>query len=166
MLNISDSDLLVIKIENGIPAEPPMTYSNFRLVNNNVEFSNEPDNSVLQEFGYYRFRYIEKPIPTNFEHVVEGPIVFSEDMDAWCNTYVKVPFTTEEIEETKLKAYDLLRLARNQLLTATDWTQLPDAPISEEKKIQMRIYRQQLRDYMDAVADSFNPPTFPKSPNI
>ena len=36
-----------------------------------------------------------------------------------------------------------LRTLRNVLLTATDWTQLPDAPVEREA---WATYRQQLRD--------------------
>ena len=39
-----------------------------------------------------------------------------------------------------------LRRQRNQLLADSDWTQLPDCVLSEEKKEQYRFYRQLLRD--------------------
>jgi hypothetical protein len=35
---------------------------------------------------------------------------------------------------------------RNQLLSSTDWTQLPDAPLSDEQKAAYGAYRQALRD--------------------
>ena len=37
---------------------------------------------------------------------------------------------------------------RNQLLTASDWTQLPDAPVNQEA---WAVYRQALRDLTDHV---------------
>lgn len=36
--------------------------------------------------------------------------------------------------------------ARNRLLAETDWTQLPDVPLSAEKKAEWAVYRQALRD--------------------
>ena len=33
----------------------------------------------------------------------------------------------------------LFRAERNQLLTATDWTQGPDSPLSDEKKTETRV---------------------------
>jgi hypothetical protein len=39
-----------------------------------------------------------------------------------------------------------LRQQRNILLSQTDWTQIPDAPLSSEQKQQWATYRQQLRD--------------------
>ena len=35
---------------------------------------------------------------------------------------------------------------RNQLLSESDWTQLPDSPLTTEKKTEWATYRQQLRD--------------------
>jgi len=39
-----------------------------------------------------------------------------------------------------------LRSKRNVLLSQTDWSQLPDSPLSEEKKQEYVVYRQALRD--------------------
>ncbi len=43
-------------------------------------------------------------------------------------------------------AWDNLRLKRDMLISATDWTQMPDAPLSVEKKAEFTAYRQTLRD--------------------
>ena len=42
--------------------------------------------------------------------------------------------------------YRLLRQQRDGLLFTCDWTQLPDAPITAEKKAEWTTYRQALRD--------------------
>lgn len=41
--------------------------------------------------------------------------------------------------------FDILA-QRNDLLKASDWTQLPDVELTPEQVQAMRIYRQQLRD--------------------
>lgn len=41
---------------------------------------------------------------------------------------------------------DELRLNRNMLLSEIDWTQMPDAPLSDAQKSQYRKYRKALRD--------------------
>lgn len=46
---------------------------------------------------------------------------------------------------TRIKA-DQMRAERGQRLRATDWTQMPDAPLTAEKKLEIQAYRQQLRD--------------------
>lgn len=52
-------------------------------------------------------------------------------------------------------AYDV-RPDRNALLASTDWTQLPDSPLSDEKKQLWKQYRQALRD-MPAASDTIWP---------
>ena len=41
---------------------------------------------------------------------------------------------------------DVIRGNRNWLLRASDWTQLPDSALSDEKKAEWATYRQTLRD--------------------
>lgn len=42
--------------------------------------------------------------------------------------------------------WDVIRAKRNELLTASDWTQLSDAPLDSSEKGDWAAYRQQLRD--------------------
>jgi hypothetical protein len=58
---------------------------------------------------------------------------------------------------------DRLRIIRDQLLKTSDWTQLPDAPLSDTKKAAWATYRQELRDFPSTwtpspTADLPNPP--------
>ena len=39
-----------------------------------------------------------------------------------------------------------LRLVRNRLLSESDWTVMPDSPLSDSKKAEWKTYRQALRD--------------------
>lgn len=54
--------------------------------------------------------------------------------------------TTEE----ELQA---LRAERNRLLTASDYTQMPDAPLTDAQRETWRIYRQALRDLPETNSD-------------
>jgi len=51
-------------------------------------------------------------------------------------------FTDEQMPST----LEYIRLRRNSGLKNTDWTQFPDAPLSDELKEKFKIYRQELRD--------------------
>ena len=44
------------------------------------------------------------------------------------------------------KAYRLLRTIRNTKLKESDWSQMPDSPLSDAKKEEWKTYRQALRD--------------------
>mgnify|MGYP003136432604 FL=1 len=39
-----------------------------------------------------------------------------------------------------------LREVRNMLLSESDWTVMPDSPLSDSKQTEWKIYRQALRD--------------------
>lgn len=46
-----------------------------------------------------------------------------------------------------------VRSRRNALLNTSDWTQMPDSPLSDEKKNEWKIYRQHLRDLPNNISD-------------
>ena len=56
----------------------------------------------------------------------------------------------------------LLRVERNKLLSATDWTQTPDVP--ESIRAKWASYRQALRDLPANTSDPKNP-IWPTKPN-
>jgi hypothetical protein len=51
--------------------------------------------------------------------------------------------------------WNMIRMIRNQLISASDWTQFPDAQtnLSEEKKTAWATYRQTLRDLTENYSD-------------
>ena len=55
-----------------------------------------------------------------------------------------------------------IRQKRNQLLQETDFTQIPDCPLTPEQKEAYRIYRQALRDLPENI--DINNPLFPDKP--
>jgi hypothetical protein len=63
--------------------------------------------------------------------------------DGWCYTVVVADKTEEEIAADLNSKAAQIRSQRNQLLTASDWTQVLDAPID---RTAWAAYRQALRD--------------------
>lgn len=65
----------------------------------------------------------------------------------------------QRVENEKIAAeaardyWEELREYRFYRLRETDWTQVADVPISESKKQEYQIYRQQLRDLISNVSD-------------
>ncbi len=57
-----------------------------------------------------------------------------------------------------------IRFNRDKMLLESDWTQLPDSPLSDSKKAEWATYRQTLRDLTDNI-DSFGSVTYPDAPN-
>jgi hypothetical protein len=71
----------------------------------------------------------------------------------------------EEIEAVEVHKYWLtLRKNRNGLLSESDWTQIPDAPLTEAQKTEWQTYRQQLRDLPANTEDPRNV-TWPTKPS-
>jgi hypothetical protein len=73
-------------------------------------------------------------------------------------------FTGTQWTETsfKQKFWENIRQKRDQLLTNSDWTQMPDANLTTEEKAEWTTYRQTLRD----ITNTTNPlnVTFPNPP--
>ena len=67
---------------------------------------------------------------------------------------------TAELEAQK---WDKMRAERNAKLTACDWTQMPDAPLTDLQKEEWATYRQALRD-LPANTDYPQTPVWPAKP--
>ena len=81
------------------------------------------------------------------------------DIDAQTGKITERPLTDGEIAELKKSAMTSMRARRNELLAASDWTMLADAPA---EKGAWEKYRQALRD-LPEVADLGNI-QFPEQP--
>lgn len=58
-----------------------------------------------------------------------------------------------------------IRNYRNSLLSNSDWTQLIDAPLTEEQKNAWQQYRQELRDFPSLInQDEWSGPYWPTPP--
>jgi hypothetical protein len=107
--------------------------------------------------------------------VVEGPIAYPDVLSrtglrdqvgltelGWIED-MPVPETPQL---TKEQIETGIRNMRNYLLQQSDWTQLPDSPLTQTQKSQWATYRQQLRDMPETFKDVTNfldvvPPTAP-----
>lgn len=70
----------------------------------------------------------------------------SFDGNVWKETWEEVDASPSEIDERLALKWEQVRHLRNKLLSISDYTQLPDAPLTAEKKQEFETYRQQLRD--------------------
>jgi len=68
------------------------------------------------------------------------------------------------ISQRDVYTLESLRSDRDDLLAASDWTQSPDSPLSDNKKAEWATYRQQLRDLPANTSDPANP-SWPEKPN-
>lgn len=106
---------------------------------------------VYDSKGFYTSFYTTdiwdlNDIPT--ENIIE--ITFDQWQQALelkCGVINGIHSIIEESNEEKLEtAMVYLRNYRNSLLSKSDWTQMNDSPLSQDKKTEWALYRQQLRD--------------------
>lgn len=64
------------------------------------------------------------------------------------------PIAAEQPGPDPELAMQLLRDKRARLLRQSDYTQMPDAPFSDEQRAEWRAYRQALRDLPEIVTDA------------
>ena len=73
--------------------------------------------------------------------------------------------TSEQIEIKILESHkNFVRQERDRRLIESDWTQNVDSPLSEEKKMEWQIYRQQLRDVISNVTNTTDIINWPTKP--
>lgn len=95
--------------------------------------------NLLTADGYLPVVVIEEP-------TAEKPLVKYREINGQIEQYAEiapipaVPELTEEQQKMQVRAQ------RNSLLTLCDWTQLPDAPLTDGEKQEWAEYRQALRD--------------------
>ena len=88
-------------------------------------------------------------------------------------TMVDVPQLNQSAKDARIaaeataldaKKWVNLRRQRTEILASTDWTQMPDAPLSPQQKTDWATYRQELRDLPANTVDP-TAPTWPTEPS-
>lgn len=110
----------------------------------NVSIPQPPSLADLDALGVDAI--LEGPQPTleRFQYAVRsGP---TEINAQWFWIYTAVDMTPEAIAAATDAQWNAVRSTRDKRLADSDWTQLPDVPLSAEKKAEWATYRQGLRD--------------------
>ena len=141
------------KIDGDTFAEAPITLKQVKELNPNTSI---PDITVRN------MSHLEKVVD-DIGYEVCNPLLLSEVADLVGDSFKerkltlvnctkesgvwKRNFKTEKLHGEELKeGRARLREKRNDLLAKSDWTQVSDAPLSQEKKSEWKVYRQALRD--------------------
>ena len=98
-------------------------------------------------------------------------------VDALTNTQIEREATAEEqavLDADKLdnennkfsNAMEVFRNKRNLLLVNSDWTQMPDSPLTDAQKTEWQTYRQSLRDLTNGLTtvEDIDAVIFPTKP--
>jgi hypothetical protein len=87
-----------------------------------------------------------------FEYAIPNFGKYGHDEPNDSSFYLEV---TDEIQldEAKNNQIDIFRFARNKKLSDSDWTQLPNSPLTDEKKNEWNTYRGLLRNLPTSVTN-------------
>jgi hypothetical protein len=130
-------------IENGALKQYPYNFSQLKVANPNVSFPANPSDETLQEFGMYRVFNPTQPELTDTQVLEEDPPFFSSEDQRWTKVWRVRDMTAEEVQQRNDNQSASVRAERGNLLVASDWTQVADAPVD---KAAWATYRQALRD--------------------
>lgn len=99
---------------------------------NETHIDDEGEEVTTSKYTFNSYR-----VTTPYRDTLEEELASKDGYNLWLN------FVVTQATEQKAKE---VRALRDELLNETDWTQMPDTALSEEKQEQYRIYRQALRD--------------------
>lgn len=137
------------KIENNSVVEYPVYEGDIRLRYSNVSFASPfeaPD-------GYEFVVDTHRPAVDYKQNCIEGDPVLSDGV--WTRNWLLIDATAQEIADRLNEQWANVRSDRNRRLSACDWTQLPDAPLTNVQMAAWAVYRQALRD-ITTQSDPFN----------
>lgn len=108
----------------------------------------------IEHFGVHQLKLVTPsyydPATQTREH---GPALLIDGV--WTQSYIVSELDPEAAAEKTEAQWNVVRAERNALIASTDWTQLPDSPLSNVQAAAWAEYRQALRDITDQ-ADPFN----------
>jgi hypothetical protein len=136
--------------------EFPVLSENFRMLHPNISFPAMLTPDIVEPYGFGIYDY--SPVPAynqNTHKLIESNPVRNAD-GIWLQQWMLVELTEEERIARRNDVLATVRQQRNFRLSMSDWTQLPDAPMSIELKEKYKIYRQELRDLIDDTLDPYN----------
>lgn len=120
----------------------PYSIGALRRDNPNTSYPRNPSDAVLASWNV--FPVTDEPTPAYNPATQNCNQVNPTLIDGkWVMTWVVTPATPEQIAERTSAKESEVRQQRNALLSACDWTQLPDAPVPAAP---WAAYRQELRD--------------------
>lgn len=129
------------KIINDVVEKYPYSIGQLRKDNYNVSFPRDPSAEVLAQFNTFEVVRTPEPEADYTKNVGEG--VPQKINGVWTQVWNVSNVDAETLAERTENQAKQVRDERNYRISATDWTQLPDAPVSQEA---WATYRQALRD--------------------
>lgn len=133
----------LVKITNGTVDTYPYSVGQLRRDNANTSFPKRIPDEMLADWGVYPVTYTDAPSIDERTQKREQETQPSLVNGVWTVSWTVSSKTAEEIQQYDDDVAAGVRSQRDSLLAASDWTQVPDAPVDQAA---WRTYRQALRD--------------------
>lgn len=131
-------------IENGAVVQYPYSLANIRAANPNTSFPAEVDDATMESYGAYRVYFVTPPVfDDRTQELIELTPVFNAADSRWTQVLEVRNLSPEQVQQKIDDQASAMRQERNARLSASDWTQVADAPVD---KAVWAAYRQELRD--------------------
>jgi hypothetical protein len=145
------------KLNNGQLQKYPYTLGMLRKENSNVSFPKNISDEDLARFGVVRVASTPRPAD---DYTKDFSVTAEQVNGAWVEKWVATNVSAEEVANRTANQANNVRAERNQKISDSDWTQLPDSPVNKQA---WSTYRQALRDVPSQSGFPWNV-TWPKSP--
>ena len=135
---------MYVKVNNGAVEKYPYSASELITDNPQVSFPQNISDALLAEWDVFPVTVTNEPQIDHTQNVAEDqPQLIN---GKWTQVWEVTDASAEEIQNRTEAKADSIREVRNIEIAVCDWTQLPDTPLSTEKKQEWAVYRQELRD--------------------
>lgn len=134
---------MLTKITNGTIDQYPYTVGQLRRDNPQTSFPKRIPDEMLAEWGVVPVTVQERPTIDDRTQKVEQASQPVNENGSWVLAWSVTSKTAEEVQQYDENKAASVRSKRYSLLAASDWTQVPDAPVDQAA---WAAYRQALRD--------------------
>lgn len=132
---------MYVKAINDVVDTFPYYINTLKKENPNTSFPSVMTDEMLADWNVYSVEVEDQPVTAHNETVSLNTTP-TENNGAWTIGWTARVWTSEELTELE----DQIRNQRDKKLNASDWTQMPDSPLSDADKTLWQTYRQALRD--------------------
>lgn len=131
----------VLTDENGAPLKYPYGLEELRRDNPNTSFPSEMGDEALASWNVFLCDEQDEPVVTDRQYAERATPTLVKGK--WTVSWVVKQISDDEWALKAGYQWADIRAQRNAMLSASDWTQLSDAPVD---KAAWAVYRQALRD--------------------
>jgi hypothetical protein len=136
---------MYVKVKNLVVERFPFSIFELRKENPNVSLPRELTQEQLASMDVFTVVEQPKPETDRFSYSVKRQLPELVD-GQWTVLWDTIAKSADQLAEQDERQAENIRDSRDGKLSASDWTQIADAPLTTEQRAAWATYRQALRD--------------------